>query len=111
MTISLHDPERRRAPRVETRQFGKLSHERSGKFMACVAVNISDTGAMIESRRPLPFSPGERFRMALSAGASPMVLRMVDMFEVEAVRCLPAANGSFAMAVRFVDAARQRLAG
>ena len=95
--------DRRRAPRTEVRQFGKLYHAPSGRFVPCVATNISTSGALLETRRPIPFKPGDQLKMGLSLHEQPVVLRSSDLFEIEVVRALSSTDGHHAIAIRFLD--------
>lgn len=99
--------ERRRFPRFNVRQFGKIYDWRSRRYIPCMTCNVSAGGAFIELARPLPFQRGDRILMGLSSAQQPGILRASDLFEVEVMRSLITSDGRQGLGVRFINAATE----
>jgi len=99
--------ERRRFPRFNVRQFGKIYDWRSRRYIPCMTCNVSAGGAFIELARPLPFQRGDRILMGLSTAQKPALLRASDLFEVEVMRSLITPDGRQGLGVRFLNAATE----
>lgn len=98
--------ERRRFPRFNVRQFGKIYDWRTRRYIPCMTCNVSAGGAFIELARPLPFQRGDRILMGLSSANNPALLRASDLFEVEVTRALITSDGRQGLGVRFLNADR-----
>lgn len=101
-TVNIRD--RRRHPRADARQFGKIYEPRCGRYFPCTTCNISEGGAFIEIARPLPLAPGDRLLVGLAAGNRPAILRSKELFPVEVLRSVVTTDHRQGIAVRFVEA-------
>jgi hypothetical protein len=98
--------ERRRHPRYNVRQFGKIYDWRSRRYIPCMTCNVSAGGAFIELARPLPFQRGDRILMGFSNSQRPALFRASDLFEVEVMRAHITPDGRQGLGVRFLNADR-----
>jgi hypothetical protein len=91
---------RRTDDRVEVELPCKVWHPRAMRFVAGTTRDLSREGAHVTLRGGVPFAPGERILIGLSAHAGAIVRRSADLIEGVVVRA-GVEEGKVAVAVHF----------
>jgi len=94
--------ERRQHERFPLNRPGKVYDGRSRKYMPCLAVDVSQGGALIELKHPIPVSPGVHLFLAVGGRDEQALLRSDEMLEVEVIRTMRFDQDRQFLAVRFV---------